>query len=115
MQANRFDKKCKRQTFLNESISSNSDRLRLLIKERDSRKIDIRVVFRTDKLNDEEMSFLQELTSVKVSSCDKLHAKCYLNEKTAIITSKLVPTFAAKSQQANISNGNGFVFAVDVI
>lgn len=33
------------------------------------------------------MSFLQELTSVKISSCENLHAKCYLNENTAIITS----------------------------
>ncbi|MCZ7382234.1 MAG: phospholipase D family protein [Candidatus Methanoperedens sp.] len=64
-----------------------ADRLKLHIKERDSRKIDIRVVFRTDKLNAEEMSFLQELTSVKVLSCDNLHAKCYLNENIALLTS----------------------------
>jgi len=65
-----------------------ADRLRLLIKEKDSRNIiDIKVVFRTDKLKAEEMSFLQELNNVKVLSCDNLHAKCYLNENTAIITS----------------------------
>ncbi len=148
--------------FLMSPYLQIADRLRLLIKERDSRKIDIRVVFRTDKLNAEEMSFLQELTSVKVSSCDNLHAKCYLNEKTAIITSMNLyqhsqqnnwemgikidkntdpelynkiyaevmliiqnsqqtpfsikkiekdiksPPPSIKSQQANISNGNGF-------
>ncbi len=73
--------------FLMSPYLQIADRLRLLIKERDSRKIDIRVVFRTDKLNAEEMSFLQELTSVQVLSCENLHAKCYLNENTAIITS----------------------------
>ncbi len=73
--------------FLMSPYLQIADRLRLHIKERDSRKIDIRVVFRTDKLNAEEMSFLQELTSVQVLSCENLHAKCYLNENTAIITS----------------------------
>ena len=64
-----------------------ADRLKHLIKERDSRNIDIRVIYRRDKLNAEEMSYLQELTSIKLLSCENLHAKCYLNENTAIITS----------------------------
>ncbi len=41
--------------FLMSPYLQIADRLRLLIKEMDSRKIDIRVVFRTDKLNAEEM------------------------------------------------------------
>lgn len=59
-----------------------------LIRERDSRKIDIRVVYgKEEKLNPEDLSFLQDLSSVKVSYCDNMHAKCYLNENMAIITS----------------------------
>ncbi len=80
-----------------------ADSLRHLIKERDIRKIDIRVVYRKDnKLNADDMSFLQELTSVKVSSCENLHAKCYLNENTAILTSMNLYEY---SQQNNREMG----------
>jgi hypothetical protein len=58
--------------------------LKDLIRERDSRKIDIRVVYgKEDKLNPEDLSFLQDLSSVKVSFCENMHAKCYLNEYMA--------------------------------
>ena len=80
-------KSSEEKLFLVSPYLQIADRLRHLIKERDSRKIDIRVIFRTDKLNAEEMSFLQGLTSIKILSCENLHAKCYLNENTAIITS----------------------------
>jgi phosphatidylserine/phosphatidylglycerophosphate/cardiolipin synthase-like enzyme len=81
-------KSSEERLFLISPYLQIAERLRLFIKERDSRNIvDIKVVFRTDKLKAEEMSFLQELNNVKVLSCDNLHAKCYLNENTAIITS----------------------------
>ena len=77
--------------------------LKDLIKERDSRKIDIRFVYgKVDKLNQEDMSFLQELTSVKISFCDNMHAKCYLNENTAIVTSMNLYQY---SQQNNREMG----------
>lgn len=77
--------------------------LKDLIRERDSRKIDIRVVYgKQDKLNPEDLSFLQELSSVKVYFCENLHAKCYLNESTAIITSMNLYQY---SQQNNREMG----------
>ena len=77
--------------------------LKDLIKERDSRKIDIRVVYgKEDKLNPEDLSFLQDLTSVKVSYCENMHAKCYLNENMAIITSMNLYQY---SQQNNREMG----------
>ena len=77
--------------------------LKDLIKERDSRKIDIRFVYGKDeKLNQEDMSFLQELSSVKISFCDNMHAKCYLNENTAIVTSMNLYQY---SQQNNREMG----------
>ena len=77
--------------------------LKHLIAERDLRKIDIRVVYRKDnKINAEDMSFLQELTSVKISACENLHAKCYLNENTAIIASMNLYQY---SQQNNREMG----------
>jgi len=49
--------------------------------------IDIIVVCRSDKINAEDMEFLQNLKSVKIWALDNLHAKCYLNEDTAILSS----------------------------
>jgi len=49
--------------------------------------IDIIVVCRSDKINAEDMEFLQSLKSVKIWALDNLHAKCYLNEDTAILSS----------------------------
>jgi phosphatidylserine/phosphatidylglycerophosphate/cardiolipin synthase-like enzyme len=77
--------------------------LKDLIRERDSRKIDIRVVYgKEDKLNPEDLSFLQDLSSVKVSFCENMHAKCYLNENMAIITSMNLYQY---SQQNNREMG----------
>jgi phosphatidylserine/phosphatidylglycerophosphate/cardiolipin synthase-like enzyme len=49
--------------------------------------ISFTVVCRSDKINAEDMEFFQDLKIVKVLALDNLHAKCYLNEDTAIITS----------------------------
>ena len=80
-----------------------ADSLKHQIKERDIHKIDIRVVYRKDnKINATDMNFLQELTSVKISCFENLHAKCYLNENTAIITSMNLYQY---SQQNNREMG----------
>jgi len=49
--------------------------------------IHIIVVCRSDKINVEDMGFLQDLKNVQIWALDNLHAKCYINEETAIITS----------------------------
>jgi phosphatidylserine/phosphatidylglycerophosphate/cardiolipin synthase-like enzyme len=66
-----------------------SKNLKLLIQqvENSNPSISIKIVSRKDKINADDMSFLQNLKNVNVSALDNLHAKCYLNEKAAIITS----------------------------
>lgn len=78
--------------------------LRSLLQQLDNKisTIDIRIVSRTDKINADDMSFLQNLKNVKVFALDNLHAKCYLNEETAIITSLNLYQF---SQHNNIEMG----------
>ena len=96
-------KNSEEKLFLVSPYLQIADSLKHLIKERDLRKIDIRVVYRKDnKINAEDMSFLQELTSVKISACENLHAKCYLNENTAIIASMNLYQY---SQQNNREMG----------
>ncbi len=62
--------------------------LRQRIQERDLPSVTIKVVYRKDnKINADDLSFFQELKNCKVYCFENLHAKCYLNENTAIITS----------------------------
>jgi len=64
--------------------------------------IDIKIICRTDKINADDMAFLQKLKNVKIFALDNLHAKCYINQDTAIITSLNLYDF---SQQNNIEMG----------
>jgi phosphatidylserine/phosphatidylglycerophosphate/cardiolipin synthase-like enzyme len=70
-----------------------SDKIKIMIQqaEKTSSKLDIKVVYRSDKdgeLNDKDMDFLlNQLKNADVFALDNLHSKCYLNENTAIITS----------------------------
>ena len=61
--------------------------LKDLLEEKDRWKIDIRVIYGKSELNPQESSWLESLTSVRTSFCENLHAKCYMNEATALITS----------------------------
>jgi len=58
------------------------------IKSRDSRGIKTILVYRKDTdPSPEELGFLKELQNVSVEACEHLHVKCYMNERSAIITS----------------------------
>ncbi len=65
-------------------------------------KVDIHVIYGKDELKPNEREWLGSLTSVKVSFCDDLHAKCYLNESLAIVTSMNLYEY---SQQNNYEMG----------
>jgi len=51
------------------------------------KKIDIRIVYRDNKLAPDENNWLSQQVGVRTSLLQNLHAKCYLNESEAIITS----------------------------
>ena len=65
-------------------------------------KKDIRIVYRENKLQVEESNWLEEQIGVRTSILGSLHAKCYLNEKEAIVTSMNLYSF---SQQNNDEMG----------
>jgi phosphatidylserine/phosphatidylglycerophosphate/cardiolipin synthase-like enzyme len=50
-------------------------------------KIDVRLVYGKSELAPQEINWLRSLEFVRTSFCQNLHAKCYLNEHAAIITS----------------------------
>jgi phosphatidylserine/phosphatidylglycerophosphate/cardiolipin synthase-like enzyme len=50
-------------------------------------KIDVRIVYGKSELQPMEISWLNELSFIRTSFCKNLHAKCYINESSCIITS----------------------------
>jgi len=63
------------------------DRFKEMVEDKDRMKLDIRMVYRENKLQPQENNWLEGLQSIRTSVCKNLHAKCYINEKTALITS----------------------------
>jgi phosphatidylserine/phosphatidylglycerophosphate/cardiolipin synthase-like enzyme len=64
-----------------------NDRIKQSLEDRDRLKIDIRLVYGKSELHPEEIEWLRDLTSIRTSFCKNLHAKCYLSESEAILTS----------------------------
>lgn len=64
-----------------------NDRLKELLEDKNRLKIDVRLVYGKNELQPEEINWLRELTFIRTSFCKNLHAKCYLNEESCIITS----------------------------
>ncbi len=64
-----------------------SEQIKELLTDKDRMKIDVRLVYGKSELGPQEMNWLRSLEFVRTSFCQNLHAKCYLNERSAIITS----------------------------
>lgn len=64
-----------------------NQKIRELLEDKNRLKIDVRIVYGKSELQPEEIKWLTDLTYIRTSFCQNLHAKCYLNEKHCIITS----------------------------
>lgn len=65
-----------------------NDHLKQSLEEKDRQKtVDVRLIYGESKLQPAENNWLKSLMSIRTSICPHLHAKCYLNEQEAIITS----------------------------
>ena len=62
-----------------------------------NRQIDVRVIYGKSELQPEEMKWLEGLTQIKTSFRQNLHAKCYLNEDQALLTSMNLYEFSEKN------------------
>ena len=65
-------------------------------KHRDTR-IDIRVIYGKNDLQPEENIWLESLTRIRTSFREHLHAKCYLNEDEALVTSMNLYEFSMRN------------------
>ena len=64
-----------------------NERIKSLFEDRDRLKLDIRVVYGKTELQPQEIDWLESMGSIRTSYCKNLHAKCYLNENQALLTS----------------------------
>ncbi|MEZ5671695.1 MAG: phospholipase D family protein [Thiotrichaceae bacterium] len=64
-----------------------NERIKQSLEDKHRLKIDIRIIYGKNELQPEENNWLKSLSSVRTSFCKNLHAKCYLNEHAALITS----------------------------
>ncbi len=64
-----------------------NDRIKTILQDQDRLKRDIRLVFRDNQLNPVEQNWLRGVPGIRTFFCQNLHAKCYLNDNEAIITS----------------------------
>jgi len=65
-----------------------NDHLKQSLEEKDRQKtVDVRLIYGESKLQPAENNWLKSLLSIRTSICPHLHAKCYLSEHAAIITS----------------------------
>lgn len=62
-------------------------RIKELLADKDRMKIDVRLAYGKSELAPQEINWLRSLEFVRTSFCQNLHAKCYVNEQAAIITS----------------------------
>ena len=79
-----------------------NERIKELLEDKDRLKLDVRLIYGKNELQPEENNWLKGLRSIHSSFCKNLHAKCYLNENEAIITSMNLYEF---SQQNNNEMG----------
>ena len=79
-----------------------STRIRDLLEDKNRMKIDIRVVYGKSELRPDENNWLESMTWIRTSYCTNLHAKCYMSERAALITSMNLYEF---SQQNNLEMG----------
>ncbi|MBO9561940.1 MAG: phospholipase D family protein [Niastella sp.] len=74
-----------------------NDRIKEHIENLNILKRDIRIIYRENKLPPDENNWLGKQIGVRTSICKNLHAKCYLNEAEAIITSMNLYEFSQRN------------------
>jgi phosphatidylserine/phosphatidylglycerophosphate/cardiolipin synthase-like enzyme len=80
-------KKTKERLIIISPFLKFNERIKELIEDKNRLKIDVRVVYGKSELAPDEINWLRSMEFVRTSFCQNLHAKCYLNESFAIITS----------------------------
>ena len=78
-------KNTNKSLFLISPYIKFNSKIKQFLGEKNKEKHDIRVIYGKKDLQNEESNWLNSMDSIKVLFCKNLHAKCYMNEKEAII------------------------------
>ena len=62
-------------------------RIRDEIAARSDQGLDIRIVYGKKEIDPKERAWIASIPTLHTAFCENLHAKCYLNERTALLTS----------------------------
>jgi phosphatidylserine/phosphatidylglycerophosphate/cardiolipin synthase-like enzyme len=76
-----------REIFIVSPYLKINQRMKDLLADADRLRRDIRVIYGKNELQPSEGQWLQDLREIKTYYRQNLHAKCYLNEQKAIVTS----------------------------
>lgn len=76
-----------------------NERLRQALTDKDRMKLGFRLVYGKHDLQPEQANWLKSLKCVRANYCKNLHAKCYLNETEAIVTSMNLYDFSQSNNQ----------------
>ena len=80
-------REAKEQLILVSPFLRVNDQLKALLEDKDRLRIDVRVIYGKNELQPEEHDWLESLSYIRTSFRKNLHAKCYLNENKAMLTS----------------------------
>lgn len=69
------------------------------LKDADERGVKIIFVYGKDELKPDEKRQLESLTNLELFYCERLHAKCYFNEESMVITSMNLVDFSEKNNR----------------
>lgn len=73
--------------FLISPFLKFNERMKQLLLEKNRLNIEIHIVYGKEELKASEMDWLKSLNHIHLYFCKNLHAKCYMNEESCIITS----------------------------
>ncbi|UNW11166.1 phospholipase D family protein (plasmid) [Acinetobacter indicus] len=80
-------KNAKERVILISPFLKINDRIKELLEDKNRLKIDVRLVYGKTELQPKMSDWLRTQDYVRLSYCKNLHAKCYINEESCIITS----------------------------
>ncbi len=69
------------------------------LKDADNRNVEITLIYGKDELKPSERSKLQQLKNLTIYFCENLHAKCFFNEESMVITSMNMYEFSEKNNR----------------
>lgn len=81
-----IDKASKELILISPYLKIN-DKIKQSLEDKDRLKIDIRIVYGKNELQYDQKAWIESMKYIRLGFCKNLHAKCYLSEKEAIITS----------------------------